>query len=160
MVLVDHGGQARFMEYASSDTTIRFLEKTVLPFARERLNVIDDPTLHGVLGASMGGLMALYTALRAPAHFGRLISQSGAFAIHGPQDFEPIIFDVVRYGTARPVIWMDVGRYEGLLKGNREMYDLLRERGYDVTYREYNAGHNHESWRNDVWRGLETLYGE
>lgn len=106
----------------------------------------------------MGGLMALYTALRAPANFGRVLSQSGAFSF-GVEGFQSVIYDVVRHAAARPVIWMDVGRYEGLVEPNREMRGLLRECGYEVTYREYNAGHNHVAWRNDVWRGIEALYG-
>jgi enterochelin esterase-like enzyme len=39
------------------------------------------------------------------------------------------------------------------------MRDLLLGRGYDVTYREFNAGHNYPAWRDDVWRGLEALFG-
>ena len=48
---------------------------------------------------------------------------------------------------------MDVGRYEWLLESNRRLHALLVERGYDVTYREYNGGHNYPAWRDDVWRG-------
>jgi enterochelin esterase family protein len=54
---------------------------------------------------------------------------------------------------------MDVGRYEWLLEPNRRLHALLQEHGYDVTYREYNAGHNFPAWRNDVWRGLELAFG-
>ena len=47
---------------------------------------------------------------------------------------------------------MDVGRYEWLLEPNRRLHELLGERGYDVTYHEYNAGHNYPAWRDDLWR--------
>ena len=33
------------------------------------------------------------------------------------------------------------------------------ERGYLLAYHEYNAGHNYPAWRDDIWRGLEALYG-
>jgi enterochelin esterase-like enzyme len=39
------------------------------------------------------------------------------------------------------------------------MADLLLEKGYDLTFRIQNAGHNYPAWRNDVWRGLESLFG-
>ncbi len=53
-----------------------------------------------------------------------------------------------------------MGRYEqDLAPVNREMHDLLEERGYDVGYREYSSGHNYPAWRDDVWRGLEHAYG-
>ncbi len=47
----------------------------------------------------------------------------------------------------------------GLLDANRRMFPHLKNHGYEVEYREYNAGHNYPAWRNDVWRGFETLYG-
>ncbi len=60
----------------------------------------------------------------------------------------------------RPLkIWMDVGRYEWLLAANRRLHELLQEREYDVTYREYNAGHNYPAWRDDLAHGLEVAFG-
>ena len=61
----------------------------------------------------------------------------------------------------RPVsVYLDVGRFEPLLDSNREMHRLLRDKGYPVTYRELNAGHNYTSWRNDLGAGLVALYGQ
>jgi enterochelin esterase-like enzyme len=37
-----------------------------------------------------------------------------------------------------------------LLEDNRMMHALLQEKGYRVTYREANGGHNFTSWRDDV----------
>jgi enterochelin esterase family protein len=158
LALVDHGNQARYVEYNCSDATVTFLKRVILPLAQEQLNLAEDASLNGVLGASMGGLMALYTALRAPRMFGRVLSQSGAFSA-GYQDFESVIYDAVRHAQARPAIWMSAGRYETLARTNRRMHDLLGEKGYDATYREYNGGHNYACWRNDVWRAIEALYG-
>lgn len=157
MALVDHGGQARFLEYNCSDATLGFLDR-IQKSAREHLDLLEDATLTGVLGASMGGLMALYAALRAPAYVGRALSQSGSFGPPAP-DFESVIYEVARHAQARPAIWMDVGRYEALLESNRNMHGVLVERGHNVTLREFHGGHNYVSWRNDVWRGLEALYG-
>jgi enterochelin esterase-like enzyme len=55
---------------------------------------------------------------------------------------------------------MDVGRYdiEWVSEVNRHMHALLGQRGYQVTYHEFNGGHNTTALRNDVWRGLEALY--
>ncbi len=160
MALVDNGGPARGIEYSCNEATVGFIMSEVLPLARERLNLVDPaehPGAYGVLGASMGGLMALYTSLRVPEVFGRVLSQSGAFELG---DSQTVVSPLVRHLPPQPLrIWMDVGRYEWLLEPNRRMRDLLGERGYDVTYREYNAGHNYPAWRNDVWRGLEVLFG-
>lgn len=101
--------------------------------------------------------MALYAAVRAPEVFGSVLSQSGAFSM--PND-DFVIFDLLRQAGVRPLrIWMDSGAYEGLLNCNRRMCELLVSKGYDVTYREYNGAHNYPAWRDDLWRGLENLYG-
>lgn len=73
---------------------------------------------------------------------------------------EFVVWDLVRHGPVPPLsVWMDVGRFEWLLDSNRKMNELLVEKGYDVAYREYNAGHNYPAWKNDVWRGLEISFG-
>ena len=160
LALVDNSPSARFVEYACSEATMGFLTEIVIPFAREHLNLLDvgrPPGAYGIMGASMGGVMALYAASRAPEVFGKVLSQSGAFGVPG-RDF--VIFDLIRHSSARPLnIWMDAGRYEGLLDCNRRMHQLLAAKGYRVTYREYNGGHNYPAWRDDLWHGLEALYG-
>ena len=147
------------VEYDCSDATLEFLISQVLPLAGSEIKLLDykkQPGVHGVMGASMGGLIALYTALRVPKVFGRVISQSGAFA---SDEHEWVITELVRHAPARPIkIWMDSGKFEWLLGANQTMHALLRDRGYDVTYHEFSGGHNYPSWRDDVWRGLETVF--
>jgi enterochelin esterase-like enzyme len=154
-----HAGQARGVEYACNDVHLAFLFHHVLPLAQKELNLVDiqaNPGVYGILGASMGGLMALYSGLRAPHIFGRVLSQSGAFVV---AEGDTVTWDLVEHGPVRPLkIWMDVGRYEWFLTCNRRVRDLLSTRGYDLAYREYNSGHNYASWRNDLWRGLEWLF--
>jgi enterochelin esterase-like enzyme len=161
MALVQNGGQARVIEYGCSEMTLGFVADKVLSLAREHLNLIDinqKPGAYGIMGASMGGLMALYTGLRLPALFGKVLSQSGAFNF---PEHEFITGDIVRYMPKPKLdIWMDVGSLEGLLDCNRQMAALLKEKGYRIAYREYPAGHNYTAWRDDLWRGLETLFGK
>jgi enterochelin esterase-like enzyme len=159
LAMIAHGRSARMAEYGSSDATLAFVHEIVLPAARRHLDLLDPaayPGAFGVMGASMGGLMALFTGLRLPHIFGRVLSQSGAFHL-GP--YASTAVELVEHGPLRPLrIWLDAGRYEELLDSNRRMAALLQGRGYDVTYREYNAGHNYIAWRDDLWRGLEALF--
>lgn len=161
MALVSHGNQARYIEYDCSDATVSLLLRDIIPLARTQMPLIDpedEPGAYGVLGASMGGLIALYTGLRVPHIFGRVISQSGAFGLHS-RELRPVVWDLVRGARPRPQkIWMDAGEYEGLKVPNREMHALLAEEGFDVTYREFAGGHNYTSWKNEVWRGLEAVF--
>jgi enterochelin esterase family protein len=85
-----------------------------------------------------------------------VLSQSGAFRI-SEQEF--VLTDLVRHLPKRELaIWMDIGRFEGLLACNRAMRALLEEKGYTPAYREFSGGHNYTAWRDDVARGLETLF--
>jgi enterochelin esterase-like enzyme len=160
LALPHHAGRARGVEYACSEAHLGFLSTQVLPLAQKELNLVDleaSPGAYGILGASMGGLMALYAGLRAPHIFGHVLSQSGAFTL---DVHDTVVWDLVEQGPIRPIqIWMDAGHFEWLLPCNRRMQETLAARGYEVTYHEYNAGHNYPAWRNDVWRGLELLFG-
>jgi enterochelin esterase family protein len=163
LAFVENAGQdLRTTEYACSDATLAFLMLEVLPLAKKELDLIDiehNPGAFGVLGASMGGLMALYTGARLPYVFGNVLSQSGAFAWG---NFDMVVFDLLNLGENRPIkVWMDVGLYDlsGLLDSNRRMQQMLSDRGYSLFYREYHAGHNYPAWADDIWRGLEALFG-
>jgi enterochelin esterase-like enzyme len=161
LAMVNHAGQGRVVEYMMNDVVVGYVMMHVLPLAHAHLNLVDlaaSPGAYGLLGASMGGLIALYTALRVPEVFGHVLSQSCAADFGSPYRV-PALFELIRHLPPRPLkVWMDVGQYEWLLEANRRLHTLLRERGYDVIYREYAGGHNYTAWRNDIWRGLEALY--
>ena len=159
LALVCNGGETRSMEYACSEYTVGLLKWKVLPLARQKLSLVDErrsPGAHAVLGASLGGLMALYTGLRMPDVFGRVLSQSGAFTVEG-HDF--VVFDLARPPPRRPLgVWLDCGRFEGLLEGNRRIAPVLSEAGHRVELREYSGGHNYPAWREDLVHGLERHF--
>jgi enterochelin esterase-like enzyme len=162
MVMVDNGGANRFIEYFCSEATLAYQIWAITDLVKEQLNLLDiakNPGAYGILGASMGGLMSLYTGMRMPEVFGKVIAQSGAFefTFNGRKS---VIFDLVQDKPRQPLnIFMDVGKYEWLLEPNREMKQLLDEKGYSPTYREYSAGHNYTAWRDELISGLETVFG-
>jgi enterochelin esterase-like enzyme len=162
LAMVESRGPVRMLEYCCNDFSLGFVLERLLPFARQHLDLIDiesQPGAFGVLGASMGGLMALYTSLRLPTVFGKVLSFSGAFSF---PDYDLVVYDLVCNADPNAQrIWMEVGIYDmlHLLESNRRMSVLLQECGYDYWYGEYPAGHNYNSWRDEVWRGLEYLYG-
>ena len=159
MAFLQNGRSRRNVEYFCSDATIHWLDREVLPLARKHLRLLnsdDHPGAYGVLGASAGGLMSFYTGLRMPEIFGKVLCQSAVFSMDG-RDFAAV--DLVRFGQGRDLqIWMDVGTLDDLLEDNRRMIALLDKRHYNVTYREFSAGHNYTAWRDDIWRGLEAMF--
>ena len=159
MAFVQNGEDRRGVEYACSDATLMTMEHSVLPFAAKKLNLLDvkkNRGTYGVLGASFGGLMSMYTGLRMPDIFGKVISQSGVFESEG-RDFAAV--DLIRAKQSRDIkIWMDIGHYDWLLEDNRRLQPLLQENGYNVTYREFVGGHNYTCWRDEIWRALENMF--
>ncbi len=157
MAFVQNGGVDRTVEYSCSKSTISYLMECIMPVARENLNLEPiEKGSYGIMGSSLGGSMALFTALRLPKVFKKVLSQSGAFIA---PDYQFVVVDMVRYMPPADIdIWMDVGRLDWLLDGNRQMLALLKEKNYRVKYREYSGGHNFSSWRDDIWHGLEALY--
>ena len=157
MAMVQNGGSARSLEYSCSESTLGFVFKCVISLAQEHLTLTPpggEP--YGVLGASLGGMMALYTGMRLPKVFGKVLSQSGAFLL---PEHQFVVIDLVRYAPRPEIdIWMNAGHYERMLDSNRQMYALLKEKKYKVKYHEFSGGHNFTAWRDDIWRGLEALF--
>ena len=158
LAFLSHGGPRRGLEYACSDATLAWIEHDVLPLANRELNLIDvktEPGAFGVLGASFGGLMSIYTGLRLPDIFGRVLSQSPVFETEG-RDF--VAVDLIRHAPTRPCLYIDVGSFDFLLEDNRRMIPLFREHNFDLTYHEYTGAHNYTSWRDHIHLGLEKMF--
>jgi enterochelin esterase-like enzyme len=157
MALVQNGGAARAIEYSCSESTLDLLMECVLPLARKNLDLEPcENGNYGIMGASLGGSMALFTALRLPHVFRKVLSQSGDFI---SPDYQSVVMDLVRYAPPPDIgIWMDAGKLEWLLEGNRQMVALLKEKKYRVSFHEFSGGHNFTSWRDDLGHGLESLY--
>lgn len=163
LAMIANAGELRFLEYNTNETTLIVIMQMLLPLASQHLNLVDiqaNPGAYGILGASMGGLMALYTGLRLPQIFGHVLSQSGAFETFG-LPVQNLAASLVEFGPRQSIkIWQDAGQYEWLLESNRHVHDLLVAKGYDVTYHEFNGGHNYTSWRNLLPKALKVLYGK
>ncbi len=161
IAFLQNGGQtARMVEYGCAEPTLGFLMTSVLPLAAKELKLLDHaqhPGAHGIMGASMGGLMSVYTALRLPDVFGQVLSQAGAFELW---EHESTVMQMVRhFPKPKLKLWLDCGALDFLLEPNRVMAALLKEKGYQVTYAENGGAHNYTTWRNSCVAGLERLFG-
>lgn len=154
-----HAEAHRVPEYNMSEALLRVITERVLPLAERTLCLRRGRNAHAVMGQSMGGLMALYTALRLPHVFGTVISQSGAF--QAALDAPPAeMLPRLLWRQAAPLrIWLDVGRYEWLFTKNEAVQAELAEAGHEVIYRVYNSGHNWAAWHAILCDALTTLYG-
>jgi len=160
LALVKNAGKAQIVENACADTTLVFLTGTIIPLAQRHLSLLDiqkTPGAFGIMGTSIGGLMALYTSLRLPQIFGKGICQAGAYQFWGQ---DGAVVPLARYLPQPDIkLWLDCGRMDPLLETNRMMAALLAEKGYNFSYKENGGAHNYATWKNACPEGLESLFG-
>ncbi len=152
LVLIPPGDRMR--EYWLDPDYLRFMRETVVPQIDQRFRTIASPQTRAFAGVSLGGLAAAYAALTYPDVFGVVLSQSGAFSVNGGS-----ILSLLRSRPRAPIRWyLDVGRFEGLIESNREFRRILESRGYAVTYKEWQAGHNWTHWGDTLEDALPELF--
>lgn len=151
----------RTREYALNDAYLEFLLGEALPEIEQRFNVAREPQRRGLWGASLGGLISMYAALRHPDSFGLVVAQSGAFqALPNAYERRAPEWLIERYaGSPRlPLrVALECGQLEWLLGSNRRMAGVLFDKGYAHRYEERSSGHNWITWRNGLAASLEYL---
>ena len=162
------GNVDRMRDLIPNPTFADFVALDLVPWVRAHYHATSDPRRTVLSGISLGGLSAAYGAFRHPEVFGNVLSQSGSFW-WGPDGAEPEA--TARDYTTGPKLpvrfWMEVGAFElggprpetTQLAGNRHLRDILRARGYDVAYHEFDGNHTYLCWRGTIGDGLTALFG-
>lgn len=161
----------RWRELSPRPALRQFVVHELMPWARCRWRISDDPADRVITGASMGGLAAAYIGMVAPNLFGAVISQSGSF--WWPAEPAEEREWLTRAFAARPRLpvrfYLDIGTQETLdmrgdglhqLSVNRRFRDVLLERGYPVTYAEYTGAHDYINWRRTFADGMLAVLGD
>jgi glucan 1,4-alpha-glucosidase len=150
----------RMKEYWANDQFADWLARTLVPLVDARYRTRAERDGRALLGASLGGTISVWTALRHPDTFARAGGNSTAFQI----DEERVLAALSRLDEdarrARPFhFYLDTGRYEPpIFDTARRANLLLRARGYPVAYREAPVGHNHTAWRDRLADAYTALW--
>jgi len=150
LVFVDPLDRTR--EYDRDPGFTREMIDSIVPFVDARYPTRKDPAWRGVMGASMGGLISWHLGVTHPEVFGRVASQSGAFA-HRPEVRREASLWVPRLAK----LYLDVGLYDlahpqepSFLQASRQLAEALRDQGLEPLYREFPAGHSWTAWRDQL----------
>ncbi len=156
-------------EYYLNDLYHEFLLQEVMPQVEHSYSVSREASGRGLWGASLGGLISLYTAWQHPETYGRVVSHSGCFiaAPEGKQGHEINTTTAREWLTEtlpqRPPstlnISLDTGTLEWLTAANRRMGATLQDLGILHQYREYPSGHNWVTWKNALPEALLYMQG-
>ena len=159
--------ESRERDLDCSQATSLFVVDELLPWVRQEYKVHTAAARTVVAGSSLGGLAAAYAALRHPEAIGRVLSQSGSFW-WGKTDFERewLTAEFKSRPKVNVKLYLDVGLMEttggaiSQLQTNRKLRDVLRGKGYETIYREFNGTHSYPCWRAGLADALRALLSD
>jgi enterochelin esterase family protein len=179
-LIVGNAKGMRGTELPCNPTFAAFLNFELIPWLRQSYNVTHDPRRVTIGGSSYGGLAATCAAYRHPETFGNVLSQSGSYWWTPPLDpskpnsFAPsadpsYVAQLFVNSPKLPIrFYLDAGSLEldktgeggSILVPNRHLRDVLRAKGYEVFYQEFQGAHDYQSWRGTIADGLILLGGK
>jgi enterochelin esterase family protein len=145
----------RMREYALNDRFVGTLAGELRPFLLGRYRMRKEAAHTAIMGASMGGLIATYAALTRPGVFGLCAAQSPSF-----QWANDTLLTMLRRapgGTFR--MFLSTGTMHDAERRARIARDIMREKGYDITYVETPEAHNWANWRGRLQDLLTAFWG-
>jgi enterochelin esterase family protein len=159
--LGDLANHQRFADFAATE---------LVPWARTKWRIATGPSHVVVGGYSAGGLAAAYVAFRHPEVFGNVLSQSGAFWRGNEGTSTPgewLTEQFTKSPRLKLRFYLEVGAQETQRVGggvvfvetNQRLRDVLRAKGYPVTYVEVpGAQHEETHWRAAFPQGLVHFF--
>lgn len=163
IMIDDSNPTDRNTELPCNPVFAEFLAKEIVPLAREKYHT-GEAARTIVAGSSYGGLAAVFAALRYPGVFGQVLSLSGSFwwKPQGEKESEWLVKQVLASPQLSVRFYLEVGLMEGYpmqIEANRHMRDVLRGKGYDIGYAEYDGGHAFLNWSGGMANGLLFFAG-
>jgi enterochelin esterase-like enzyme len=162
----------RGKDLACNDAFLSYLNDEVVPFVRKKYNTSPDPSQTVIGGDSLGGVTASCAGLRHSDTFGLILSQSGAYWYEPTKsDYAEPNWMAQQFIAAKKLplrFYLDAGTNEidtsgrgaDILVTNRHLRDVLRAKGYDVYYQEFEGDHEFINWRGTLADGLIVLLGQ
>ncbi len=152
----------RMKEYWADDRFADWMSGTLVPLVDSRYRTRASRDARALSGASLGGTISVWTALRHPDTFARVAGFSTAFQVDEYRVLDALarLDDEARRKSPLR-FYLDAGRYEPLiLDASRRANVILRARGYPVTYREAPVGHNYTAWRDRLAEAYTAVWAK
>jgi enterochelin esterase-like enzyme len=178
IVGIDHAAEDRVREYVpypTQDIPMRriagqkypdFLLQEVIPYVRKRYRIAYGPENTGLGGSSLGGYIALYTAVAHPRTFGRLLIESPSLYLADRR----LLRESLRCRRWPQRVYLGVGtretgdavRNQQIVEDVRAMAKILHDAGLGEdrlkVVVEEDAGHNEDAWGKRFPKALSFLF--
>jgi enterochelin esterase family protein len=133
----------RVHEYQANEDYARFVEHELIPHIDRRYRTPAQREARGVMGASLGGLMATYLALARPHLFSKVGGQSSALFLAQEK-----LLALGEGLSARTRFYFDVGTYEPqCIPAHKQLVALLAAKGCPCFFQELAGRHNWTNWQ-------------
>ncbi len=147
-----------------------FVATELMPWAFQRFKITKDPDKAIVAGVSYGGLASSFIAFSYPKIFGNVISQSGSYWRGLKREDTEHNWLIKQYEKSPKLpirFYLDCGLQEtfemnsvNFLVAHRQMRDVLKAKGYELYYQEFQGGHDWANWRKTLPDGLIVLFNK
>ncbi|MEZ5277376.1 MAG: alpha/beta hydrolase-fold protein [Opitutaceae bacterium] len=160
----------RHSEYACHPDFARFLCDDLMGWARARFPSLEAGG-HGMVGLSLSGLQAIWTALRHPSLFGAVVAQSPSAWYRG-ECLKGEVKPVVDSGTAFRIsvgseettfgeVFQpgDLHQTSSQIESCGRLVAALRQAGHEVDFSVFEGNHDSEFWAAEMPEVLRWIWG-
>ncbi|MBM7647512.1 enterochelin esterase-like enzyme [Bacillus ectoiniformans] len=142
---------------------IRFLAHELVPYLDETYPVYHVGYGRALAGDSLAATVSLMAALEYPHTFGKVIMHSPYVdekvmnAVKAATDYRHLsLYHVI--GKGETEVKTTDGSIADFLTPNRELHELLDEKGFDSFYEEFDGNHTWKYWQPDMKRALQMMF--
>ncbi|ANU13734.1 Putative acetyl esterase YjcH [Planococcus halocryophilus Or1] len=143
---------------------LRFLAHELVPFLDEKYPTYQVGMGRALIGDSLAATVSLMAALKYPNIFGRVILQSpkvGEEMLTAVEAFKSAnsftVYHVI--GKEETAVKLGSGGTADFLEPNRQLNNLIKNKGFSVFYEEFEGDHTWKHWQPDLRRALIQNFG-
>ncbi|WP_161987044.1 enterochelin esterase [Vibrio ponticus] len=165
-IFVNHPtNKLRGKELPPNPKFAQFMATELIPWAKQEFQIEPVAKQTILTGSSYGGLASMYVAHQYPEVFGNVLSQSGSFW-WAPSRLQKawLTKQIEKSPENNLKVYMNAGVFEeqperaSIIETNRKLYQLLKDKQYQVHFDELASGHDYYSWRVTIVNGLDYLF--
>ena len=143
---------------------LRFLAHELAPYLDEHYPTYQVGMGRTLIGDSLAATVSLSAALRYPNIFGRVILQSpkvGKELLASVENFKSAqpftVYHVI--GKGETAVKLTSGGTEDFVEPNRQLNELMKNKGFSIFYEEFDGDHTWKHWQPDLKRALVQNFG-
>ncbi|WP_335869918.1 alpha/beta hydrolase [Bacillus sp. 2205SS5-2] len=145
-----------------NENYIRFIAHELVPFLDEIYPTYQMGLGRILIGDSLGATVSFLTALRYPNTFGKVILQSPYVdekVFSAANEFsQPSLLDIYHIiGLGETEVKTTVGTTQDFLSPNRKLNELMKGKGFNYFYDEFDGDHTWKYWQPDLKRALKKM---